>query len=590
VQNIYQLAVGDMYTMKSHKDVLKRNIMEYGSLAMSYYAGGPFGSDEYDSYYNDVYYATNHAVQVVGWDDNFPKENFVTQAPGDGAWLIKNSWGDEDAYDAECGYFWLSYYDWSFNAYEDVQGNTVMRYAYVFDAEPADNYDHIYQYDGDSGDYVVMNGNTGDALVQVAANRFTIKNGKGKWEAVRSVGIGLDQSNVSGTVQIYTELDNVGGNPTEGSLVHTQRFSLEYPGYHTIKLDKTIYVGDGEEFAVVFRFDKPTYPCVSTEYNNGGWVYFYTQENRGVSFWGVSDSEWYDISESDMVFRIKAYSDSTDFRPPTLKSFKMNQTSASVAAGKTLQLTASQQVNPGSDGSTSKVFRQKWTSSNTTVATVSSTGKVTAKQAGKTTIKVSNGKISASCVVTVLPKAMTLSSVSLTKAGKAKLKWKKQTGITGYQIFRATSETGKYTRVKTIKKAGTLTATLPANTGSKAYYYKVRAYKTVSGVNYYGDFSAVKTCAPKKPAGVKASALSGKKIKVSWKKVSAANGYEIYRATKEKGKYTKVATVENKKTVSITDTSLKKGTKYYYKVKAYRLIKGKKVYGSDSAIVSARAK
>ena len=118
----------------------------------------------------------------------------------------------------------------------------------------------------------------------------------------------------------------------------------------------------------------------------------------------------------------------------------------------------------------------------------------------------------------------------------------------------------------------------------------MRAYKTISGKNVYGEFSAVKSCGPKAPSSTKAKACSGKKIKVSWKKVSAASGYEVYRATKQKGKYKKVATLTSKSKVSFTDTSLKKGKKYYYKVRAYRLIKGKKVYGPYSAIVSAKAK
>lgn len=603
VQNIYKVAVGDMDSMKSYKDDVKRMIMEYGSLGMSYYAGGPFGSSTYDSYYNDQYYGTNHAVQVVGWDDNFNKNHFEkvvydnetgkdisvsNPAPGNGAWLIKNSWGDEGG-DAECGYFWLSYYDRSFNAYEDSYGNIEMRYAYVFDAEPADNYDHIYQYDGDAGDGSVMNAATGEPLVETVANRFTVQNGKGTWEAVRSVGIGVDQSDVSGVVQIYTDLERGSDDLADGTLVHAQDFSLSYPGYHTIKLDKPIYVGDGEEFSVVFRFDEPTYVSASYDSNNGGWVEFYTYENSSVSYWGVSDREWYDLSNGGLVLRIKAYTDDSDYRPPTLSAFKMNQTSASLVAGNSVQLSASQQVKPGSDGSTSKVFKQRWTSSDDSVATVSSTGKVTAIKPGRATIKVYNGTISASCTVTVSPKGTILSSVSLTSKGKAKLKWKEQAGVTGYQIYRATSENGIYKKVKTVNTATTATATVAAHTGSKPYYYKVRAYKVISGETVYGEFSGVKSCAPKKPTGVKATAQKGKKAKVKWKKVSNASGYEIYRATKKNGKYKKVTTI-TKKTLSFTNKSLKKGKTYYYKVRAYRLMGGKKVYGLYSDIVKVKVK
>lgn len=49
-----------------------------------------------------------HDVVVVGWDDNFPKENFTIQPEGDGAFICKNSWGEEFGDD---GYFYVSYYD-----------------------------------------------------------------------------------------------------------------------------------------------------------------------------------------------------------------------------------------------------------------------------------------------------------------------------------------------------------------------------------------------------------------------------------------------------------------------------------------------
>ena len=589
VQNVYKIAIGDMDSMISYKQTVKKLIMEYGSLAMSYYSDDSFDDPEHDSYYNDsIEDSTNHAVQVVGWDDNFNKNYFMKNgeanpAPGDGAWLIKNSWGDESADYAQDGYFWLSYYDLSANAYVDENGNLQMRYAYVYDAEPADNYDNIYQYDGDASAWSLE-------LPQYMniSNRFTVNNGKGLWEAVRSVGIGVGQSNVTGTVYIYEEPDNYIGDPTGGTLLHSQRISLEYPGYHTIPLSKDIYVGDGQQFTVVFAFDGQTEVCVSADYDS--WLDCYTYENPFVSYWKSESGVWYDSADDALVFRIKAYTDETTYRPPMLTGFKMNKATAKVAAGQKLQLTATAQIQPASDGSTSKVFAQNWISSDTSVAKVSSTGLVTGVKPGKTKIMVYNNNITASCTVTVSPKKTTLSSVSLTSAGKAKLKWKKQSGVTGYQVYRATSENGKYKKVKTIKGASKVTVTLPANTGSKAYYYKVRAYKTISGKNVYGEYSSVKSCAPKKTSKITAKALKGKKAKVTWKKVSSANGYQVYRSTKKKGSYKLVKTITNKKTVSFTDKSLKKGKKYYYKVRAYRLIKGKKVYGPYSDIVYIKAK
>ena len=88
----------------------------------------------------------------------------------------------------------------------------------------------------------------------------------------------------------------------------------------------------------------------------------------------------------------------------------------------------------------------------------------------------------------------------------------------------------------------------------------------------------------------KAKALKNHKAKISWKKVSKANGYEIYRATKKAGKYKKVKTIKKAKTVKFTDKKLKKGKKYFYKVRTYKTVDGKKVYGKWSNVAKIKAK
>ena len=76
---------------------------------------------------------------------------------------------------------------------------------------------------------------------------------------------------------------------------------------------------------------------------------------------------------------------------------------------------------------------------------------------------------------------------------------------------------------------------------------------------------------------------SSKAIKVSWKSVSGANGYEVYSSTSKSGTYKKIKTTSS---LSYTNSGLKKGKTYYYKVRAYKTFNGKKVYGSYSAVKS----
>ena len=103
------------------------------------YSDKSYYNSTYNSFYNSNHESSNHAVVVVGWDDNFSKDNFNTPAPGNGAWIIRNSWvtGDFDSRQAYNGYFYLSYYD---VAIEGKKG-----YSFVFD--PLNKYDYNYQYD-----------------------------------------------------------------------------------------------------------------------------------------------------------------------------------------------------------------------------------------------------------------------------------------------------------------------------------------------------------------------------------------------------------------------------------------------------------
>lgn len=87
----------------------------------------------------------------------------------------------------------------------------------------------------------------------------------------------------------------------------------------------------------------------------------------------------------------------------------------------------------------------------------------------------------------------------------------------------------------------------------------------------------------KKVSKINLQNLKKRKVRITWKKVKSADGYQVYRATKKNGKYKLVKVVKGNKKVSYTNTKLKKNKKYYYKVRAYRTVKGKKVYGAFSS-------
>ena len=88
----------------------------------------------------------------------------------------------------------------------------------------------------------------------------------------------------------------------------------------------------------------------------------------------------------------------------------------------------------------------------------------------------------------------------------------------------------------------------------------------------------------------KVASASYDKLRLSWEPLSGVDGYQIYRATSKSGKYAKIATVKGASGATYTDTGRTCGTRYYYKLRAYKKIGGKTVYSKYSTILSAYAK
>lgn len=130
-------------------------------------------------------------------------------------------------------------------------------------------------------------------------------------------------------------------------------------------------------------------------------------------------------------------------------------------------------------------------------------------------------------------------------------------------------------------------------TTNKKYYYKVRAYMLDEDEQkVYGDFSPVVSGKPKLavPEIAMAESVSYQSIKLTYNKVSGANGYVIYRSTQEGAGFKKIATVKKQKNVEYTDKTCKTGTTYYYKIRAFRTVNGKKKYSGYSEVISGKTK
>lgn len=167
---------------------------------------------------------------------------------------------------------------------------------------------------------------------------------------------------------------------------------------------------------------------------------------------------------------------------------------------------------------------------------------------------------------------------------KIKLSWKKVAGATGYRLYRATTKAGTYSLIKTVKSNTVLTYTDAGLVCGKKYYYQITAYREIEGTNYVSVKSDIISRKPiPNKTTVALKRLRAKSITITWKKKAGATGYIIYRSSTKNGTYQRVKTVSRAK-ASWTNGRLARGKTYYYKVRVYRKVNGKKVYSNYSAI------
>jgi len=155
--------------------------------------------------------------------------------------------------------------------------------------------------------------------------------------------------------------------------------------------------------------------------------------------------------------------------------------------------------------------------------------------------------------ITVEPKA---------SSGKPVVSWTKITGAKKYEVYRATSEKGKYSKVKTTTA---LSYTDTKASVGKTYFYKVKAIASKSSANsVYSDIKSCLCICAQPAVTVKLNTATGTP-ELSWKKITGAVSYEVYRATTEDGVYEGLG---SQAAVSYKDTAAKADTEYFYKVNA----------------------
>ena len=281
---------------KKAVSIIKQAVLDYGAVAASYDSSVDSISSTF--YNGKTESVPDHAVLIVGWDDNFSKDNFSQDgktAPNeDGAWLVKNSWGSydcmkslfknwdkdregingmtyketeeyakktnttvadlkkkranlenkyiyefgiRDSKDRGTGFFWIYYCDRSLGS------------NYVYNVDIADDgydYDNNYQYDfAMNNDDLRLSLRTADKDT-LTGNVFTAE----KDERLKAFSAYTNETDSLVKTDIYL-LSGSEKNPTEGELVYTSSDKIKFAGFHTVKLNKEIPLSKGQKFAVV---------------------------------------------------------------------------------------------------------------------------------------------------------------------------------------------------------------------------------------------------------------------------------------------------------------------------------------------------
>jgi len=211
-------------------ETIKRTLMTEGIVGTCMCYSGGFMS-------NYVHYQPpasgndpNHAVAIIGWDDNK-----TTQAPQPGAWLCRNSWGN---WGPNGGYFWISYYDKHSTRNPEMGAVSYQNVTY----QP---YSRFYYHDYHGWRDTLVNASE-------AFNAFNASEN----ESLRAVSFYSAADNVNYTVKIFDTFEN--GTLTD-ELVSV-RGHIDHRGYRTIDLPKAVQLSKGDHFYIHVNISNGGHP------------------------------------------------------------------------------------------------------------------------------------------------------------------------------------------------------------------------------------------------------------------------------------------------------------------------------------------
>ena len=247
-------------------DEIKQALMQYGGVGVGMAYNDHFLNKKTNGYYCYANANVNHAVTIVGWDDNYSKYNFRWSSliKGDGAWIVRNSWGGDWAND---GYFYVSYYDPKFAL------TTTNYVPYTFILNETFKKDKNYQYDiGGLTNYFIT-----------PLNNVYYKN----------IFTATDNEFLTAVSTFFEKQTNWTLSINVNNVSKLIKSGISNQGYYTIDLDQFISLSKGDIFEVIFNITtskQASFPISEVKYLN---KLTYSSNLSFMSFDGIN---WLDLS------------------------------------------------------------------------------------------------------------------------------------------------------------------------------------------------------------------------------------------------------------------------------------------------------